>query len=90
MSNYNINAVTSSGSTAQKILTDKVRVASTTNIFITSGSNSNVSASSSDPIVLAGAVERSFYVGANNYISVKAVSSNGVCSITELGTDGVL
>jgi hypothetical protein len=89
MANYNISATTGSASTPQLITTDKVRIASTTNIYITSGS-SNVAAANTDPIVLAGAVERSFYVGANNYISVRAVSSNGVCSVTELGTDGVL
>jgi len=89
MANYNISAVTGSASSAQLIATDKVRIASTVNIFVTSG-NSSVAAANTDPIVLAGAPERSFYVGTNNYISVRAVSSNGVCSITELGTDGVL
>jgi len=89
MANYNVNAVTGSASTAQLIATDKVRIASTVNIYVTSG-NSSVAAANTDPIVLAGAPERSFYVGANNYISVRAVSSNGACSITELGTDGVL
>ena len=89
MANYNISAVTGSASSAQLIATDKVRIASTVNIFVTSG-NSSVAAANTDPIVLAGAPERSFYVGADNYISVRAVSSNGICSITELGTDGVL
>lgn len=89
MANYNINAVTGSASAARQIATDKVRIASTVNIYVTSG-NSSVAAANTDPIVLAGAPERSFYVGENNYISVLAVSSNGVCSITELGTDGVL
>ena len=89
MANYNITATSGSASSPQIIATDKVRVASTTNIYITSG-DSNVAAANTDPIVLAGAVERSFYVGANNYVSVLAVSSTGVVSITELGTDGVL
>lgn len=89
MANYNVNAVTGGASTAQIIATDKVRIASTVNIYVTSG-NSSVAAATTDPIVLAGAPERSFYVGANNYISVRAVTANGVCSITELGTDGVL
>ena len=89
MANYNVNAVTTAASTAQLIATDKVRIASTVNIYVTSG-NSSVAAANTDPIVLAGAPERSFYVGESNYISVRAVSSNGVCSITELGTDGVL
>lgn len=89
MANYNISAVTTGASSAQQIATDKVRIAATTNIYVTSG-NSSVAATTSDPIVLAGAPERSFYVGENNYISVRAVTANGVCSITELGTDGVL
>lgn len=89
MANYNINATTGAASVGQLISTDKVRIASTTNIYVTSGL-SNVVASNTSPIVLAGAVERSFYVGANNYISVLAVTGNGVCSVTELGTDGVL
>ena len=89
MANYNINAVTGGASTAQIIATDKVRIASTVDIYVTSG-NSSTAAANTDPIVLQGAVERSFYVGANNYISVLAVSSNGMCSVTELGTDGVL
>jgi hypothetical protein len=89
MANYNINAVTTTGSTAQQITTDKVRIAATVNVYVTSG-NSSVAAASTDPIVLAGAPERSFYVGANNYISLKAVTANGVCSVTELGTSGVL
>ena len=89
MANHNINAVTTGASSPVQIATDKVRIASTTNIYVTSGS-SNVSASNANPIVLAGAVERSFYVGENNYISVLAISGNGVCSVTELGTDGVL
>ena len=89
MANYNISASTGSASSPQIITTDKVRIASTTNIYVTSG-DSNVAASNTDPIVLAGAVERSFYVGANNYISVLAVSTNGICSITEVGANGVL
>mgnify|MGYP003333827926 FL=1 len=89
MANYNISAGTGSASSPQQIATDKVRVASTTNIYITSG-DANVAAANTDPLVLAGAVERSFYVGANNYVSVLAVASSGVVSITELGTDGVL
>ena len=89
MANYNVSAVTTVGSSAQLIATDKVRIASTTNIYVTSGT-SPIAATSADPIVLAGAPERSFYVGANNYISVLAVTANGICSITELGTDGVL
>jgi hypothetical protein len=89
MSNYNIDAVTGSASTAQQVATDKVRIASTVDIYVTSG-NSSVAADDTVPIVLAGCPERSFYVGANNYISVLAVSSNGMCSITELGTSGVL
>lgn len=90
MANYNISALTTGASSAQQIATDKVRIAATTNIYVTSGSASNVAAGTSDPIVLAGAVERSFYVGANNYISVRAISANGICSITELGNTGVL
>jgi hypothetical protein len=89
MANHNINAVTTGASTPVQIATDKVRIASTTNIYVTSG-NSSVAAANTDPIVLAGAVERSFYVGANNYISVLAISANGTCSVTELGTGGVL
>lgn len=89
MANYNVSAVTTVASSGQIIATDKVRIASTTNIYVTSG-NSSIAAANTDPIVLQGAVERSFYVGANNYISVLAVSANGMCSITELGTDGVL
>jgi hypothetical protein len=89
MANHNINAVTTGASSAVQIATDKVRIASTVNIFVTSG-NSSVAAANTDPIVLAGAVERSFYVGANNYISVLAISANGTCSVTELGTNGVL
>lgn len=89
MANYNVSAVTTVASSAQKISTDKVRIASTVNLYVTSG-NSAVVAANTNPIVLAGAPERSFYVGANNYISVLAVSANGLCSITELGTDGVL
>lgn len=89
MANYNINSVTGSPSPAQIIQTDKVRIASTVDIYVTSG-NSSVAAGNTNPIVLAGSVERSFYVGANNYISVRSVSANGMCSITELGTDGVL
>lgn len=89
MANYNISAVTTGASSAQQIATDKVRIASTVNIYVTSG-NSSVAAATTDPLVLAGAVERSFYVGANNYISVRAATANGVCSVTELGTDGVL
>lgn len=89
MSNYNISAATGAASAAQQIATAKVRIASTVDIYVTSG-NSNVAASNASPIVLAGAVERSFYVGANNYISVRAATANGVCSITELGTTGVL
>jgi hypothetical protein len=90
MANHNINAVTTGASSATQIATDKVRVAATTNIYITSSNSNSVAAGTSDPIVLAGAVERSFYVGAGNYVSVRAVTANGVCSITELGTDGVL
>lgn len=89
MANYNLSAVTTVGTAGQVISTDKVRIASTVDIYVTSG-NSAIVADSADPIVLAGAPERSFYVGANNYISVLAVSANGVCSVTELGTDGVL
>lgn len=89
MANYNLSAVTTTGTAGQIVLTDKVRIASTVDIYVTSGNSATV-ADNADPIVLAGAPERSFYVGANNYISVLAVSSNGVCSITELGTDGVL
>jgi hypothetical protein len=89
MANYNISAVTTAPSSAQIIATDKVRIAATTSIYVISG-NSSITATTSDPIVLAGAPERSFYVGANNYISVRAVTANGVCSITELGTSGVL
>jgi hypothetical protein len=89
MANYNVSAVTTLASSGQIIATDKVRIASTVNIYVTSG-NSEVAAANTDPIVLAGAPERSFYVGANNHISVLAVSANGMCSITELGTDGVL
>lgn len=89
MANHNISAVTGAASSAVQIATDKVRIASTVNIYVTSG-NSSIAATNTSPIVLAGAPERSFYVGANNYISVLAVSANGVCSVTELGTDGVL
>lgn len=89
MANYSFEAVTTTASTAQVIATDKVRIAATTDIFVISG-NSAIQAANTDPIVLAGAPERSFYVGANNYISVLAVTANGFCSITELGTDGVL
>lgn len=89
MANYNVNAVTTAPSSAQQIATDKVRIASTVDIYVNSG-NSSITATVSNPIVLAGAPERSFYVGSNNYISVRAVTANGVCSITELGTDGVL
>lgn len=89
MANYNINATTGSASTAQQIATDKVRIASTTNIFVACG-NSSVQAANTDLIVLQGAPERSFYVGENNYISVRAVSSNGVCSVTEVGSTGEL
>ena len=89
MANYNITTSNSAASSAQLIATDKVRIASTTAIFVTSG-DSNVAAANTDPIVLSNAPERSFYVGANNYISVLAVDTEGVCSITELGTEGVL
>ena len=89
MANYNINAVTSAASSAQQIATDKVRVASTVDIYFTSG-NSAVAAATTNPIILAGAPERSLYVGAGKYVSVRAVSANGVCSITELGASGVL
>ena len=60
MANHNINAVTTGASSPVQIATDKVRIASTTNIYVTSGA-SNVAASNTSPIVLAGAVERSFY-----------------------------
>lgn len=89
MANYNLSAVTTEGTAGQVIATDKVRIASTVDIYVTSGNSATVAANT-DPIVLAGAPERSFYVGTNNYISVLAVSANGICSITELGTDGVL
>lgn len=89
MANYNVAASTSAASAAQLIATDKVRVASTVDIYFISG-NSSIAAANTHPLVLAGAVERSMYVGANNYVSLKAVTTAGVCSITELGTDGVL
>lgn len=89
MANYNKTAVTTSPIAAQLIATDKVRVASTVDIYFISG-NSSIAASNANPIILAGAPERSVYVGSGNYVSLLAVSANGVCSITELGTDGVL
>ena len=60
MANYNISAVTTGGSTAQQIATDKVRIAATTNIYVTSSGSNSVAAATTDPIVLAGAPERSF------------------------------
>jgi hypothetical protein len=89
MANYNINAVTNSASSALLIGTDKVRIAATTNIYVISG-NSSIAAANTSPIVLASSIERSFYVGAGNYISVLAVSANGMCSVTELGSPGTL
>lgn len=90
MANYNINAVTGAASAGQLIATNKVRIASTVDVYLATSSLSNVAASNANPLILSGSVERSFYVGANNYVSVLAVSSNGVCSITELGTSGTL
>jgi len=89
MANYNISASNSAPSSAQLIATDKVRVASTVDIYFISG-NSSVQATTSNPIILAGSPERSVFVGAGNYVSVLAVAANGVCSVTELGTTGVL
>lgn len=89
MANYNVSAVTTGPSAAQLIVTDKVRIASTVDIYFASG-NSAVAAANTNTIVLAGSPERSFYVGSGKYVSVRAVSSNGVCSITELGTTGAL
>ena len=89
MANYNLSALTTSASTAQKVTTDKVRVASTVDIYFTSG-NSAVAAANTHPLILAGCPERNVYVGANNYVSIRAVSANGVCSVTEVGSTGVL
>lgn len=89
MANYNITTATGAASSAQLINTDKVRVASTTDIYFTSG-NASVVCTNAATIMLAGAPERSVYVGAGNYVSVLAVSAAGKCSVTELGTSGVL
>jgi hypothetical protein len=89
MANYNINAVTSAPSAAQIIATNKVRIASTVDVYVASG-NSSVTATTSSTVVLAGSPERSYFIGAGNYVSVRTVTANGVCSITELGTTGVL
>lgn len=89
MANYNITTATGAASAAQLINTDKVRVASTTDIYFTSG-NSSIVCTNADPIILAGAPERSVYVGAGNYVSVLAVSTAGKCSVTEVGASGVL
>ncbi len=85
MANYNINAITTAASAALQIATDKVIIASNTNIYVISG-NSSIAARNTNPIVIASTIDRSFYVGAGNYISALAVSANGAHSITELGT----
>lgn len=91
MANYNVSSSTASASSAQQVATDKVRVASTTDIYFTSSSSNTTAAANTNPIILAGAPERSVYVGAGNYFSVLAVSANGKVSVTELGNvSGVL
>lgn len=88
MATYNLTA-NATVYTVQ-VATDKVRVASTASVYFTSGPYANTAADNNSPVILGNVVERSIYVGANNYVSIKAVSAEGLCSVTELGTTGVL
>jgi len=80
---------TPSGSTARvgPILTDKVRIATTSSAIAVNVGNSSVTANvTACEVIPANTIERSFLVGQGNYIAY--INVNGTAapfSITELG-----
>jgi uncharacterized protein YpmB len=78
MANFNITAT--STSTTQDLEADRIRLATTVDIYISINGND---ATDQDTIIPAGRVEESILV-ANKSISIKAVSTEGLVSILEL------
>lgn len=87
MSTYVLVANTAAQRIGSASTTDKIRIATTTDIHYAIG-NSSVTAAGTDAIVPAGQIFED-YIGVGNYVSVIRVTStsaNGTVSITELGT----
>lgn len=83
MANYNISAT--STSTTQALESDRIRLATTVDIYV---SLTGEDATDQDAIIPAGRVEESILV-ATKSISVKAVSTDGLVSILELAPGAV-
>jgi hypothetical protein len=87
MATYVLVANTAAQRIGSASTTDKIRIATTTDIHYAIG-NSSVNAATTDAIVPAGQIFEDF-IGVGKYVSVIRVTStsaNGAVSITELGT----
>lgn len=68
------------------IITDKVRISTTSSAIAVAVGNSSVTANlTACEIIPANTVNNSFIVGEGNYIAYIAVSGTGIFSVTELG-----
>jgi hypothetical protein len=94
MAVYQFTAGATSVTILNPIATDKVRIATTTavtyavsplaNVTAVTTSNPNA-ASTSSGVIGANQIERDIYVGRGNYLAIIAVTTSGLCSVTELG-----